>query len=256
MDTLFQESYVKHTPFYHEGVSPIRLGEAGDPLDYSVASDDYVAIGALLLLLISMLTLTRSWRFVCFHGRNLFRTPRENSIELRETLKEVQYQIYFWVQGVIILGMTAFIISRDYFGNTCSLEEYPMMGIFTACFAAYYALLELLYLIVHPVFFTKQERHLMGLSRVFLIASQGAILLPILLMGIYMPLSHENLLHSTLFIVISTLLLRFYKVFSIFFKKNGRFLQFFLYLCTLEAVPLVILAGGLYAIVHFLKINI
>lgn len=256
MDTLFQESYVKHTPFYHEGVSPIRLGEAGVPTDYSVISDDYVAVGALLLLLVSILTLTRSWRFVCFHGRNLLRTPRENSIEMRETMKEVQYQIYFWVQGVIILGVCTFMLSREYFGTSYSLDVYPMMGVFTACFAAYYAIMELLYLIVHPVFFTKQQRHLMGLSRVFLTATQGAVLLPIMLLGIYEQLNPENVLRSVLFIVISTLLLRFYKVYCIFFKKNGRFLQFFLYLCTLEAVPLVILIGGLYAIVHFLKINI
>ncbi|MBQ0073816.1 MAG: DUF4271 domain-containing protein [Prevotella sp.] len=53
-----------------------------------------------------------------------------------------------------------------------------------------------------------------------------------------------------------TTLLRFYKIYRIFFKKNGRFLQFFLYLCTLEAVPFILMIGTMMFIANFLKYNI
>ncbi len=45
------------------------------------------------------------------------------------------------------------------------------------------------------------------------------------------------------------------KAYIIFFRRNGVFLQIFLYFCALEVVPLFALWGGLVLISHYLKIN-
>lgn len=39
------------------------------------------------------------------------------------------------------------------------------------------------------------------------------------------------------------------------FRRNGVFLQIFLYFCALEVIPLFALWGGLVLISHYLKIN-
>ncbi|MDE5987693.1 MAG: DUF4271 domain-containing protein, partial [Prevotella sp.] len=56
-------------------------------------------------------------------------------------------------------------------------------------------------------------------------------------------------------IIIFVKLLLFYKCFLIFFKKKGAFLQIFLYFCTLEIVPPLILWGILITIANYLKVN-
>ena len=50
-------------------------------------------------------------------------------------------------------------------------------------------------------------------------------------------------------------LLLFYKCFIIFFKRLGSFLQFFLYFCALEVVPLALLWGGMLLMSRFLIYN-
>ena len=58
---------------------------------------------------------------------------------------------------------------------------------------------------------------------------------------------------STVLMVVKLLL--FYKCFIIFFKRLGSFLQFFLYFCALEVVPLALLWGGMLLMSRFLIYN-
>jgi hypothetical protein len=63
------------------------------------------------------------------------------------------------------------------------------------------------------------------------------------------------LLISTALAILFVKILSFYKVYRIFFQRKTYFLQFFLYFCTLEIVPLAILGGVLMLIGKLLKIT-
>ncbi|MDE6151069.1 MAG: DUF4271 domain-containing protein, partial [Prevotella sp.] len=86
-------------------------------------------------------------------------------------------------------------------------------------------------------------------------AWMGILLTPVFLLLSYFGLSVGNALVCTLIIIIFVKLLLFYKCFLIFFKKKGAFLQIFLYFCTLELVPPLILWGILITIANYLKVN-
>ena len=255
-DTIYRESYFKGTPFFHEEIPAGRLGVAGDPVPYSLVNDSLVTMALMLCIIVSMITMAQSWRLIRFQTKNLFRMPRENSAEMRETANEMQYQTYFCLQGVILLGILAYSVTAHYTNSDYTLGHYATLGIFCAIFAAYYTVRELLMLIVHGVFFEKRQRHLDNISRLYLMAVPGALLLPLTLLHIYFQLSAETTLKLLAVTLAATLALRFYKSYNIFFRKKNAILQFFLYLCTLEAVPLALLTGIIFVVAIYLTQNI
>lgn len=255
-DTIYRDSYFKGTPFFHEEIPASRLGEPGDPIPYSIAGDSLVTAVLMLCILVSMVTVARSWRLICFQTKSLFRMPRENSVEMRETADEMRYQTYFCLQGVILLGLLAFSAFSAFSSGEFAIGHYAVLGIYCAVFAAYYIVREALMLIVHAVFFDKKQRRLDNLSRLYIMAVQGAALLPLAMLHVYFQLSVETTLKLLLAILVMLYLLHFYKVYNIFFRKDNAFLQFFLYLCTLEAVPLALLTGIIFAVSICLTHNI
>lgn len=131
-----------------------------------------------------------------------------------------------------------------------------MLGIFSAIFSAYYMVREGLTLIVHSVFFEKRQRHLDNISRLYFMAVQGALLLPLVLLHVYFQLNTEVTLKMAFFALAIPMLLQASKVYNIFFRKNHAIVQFIMYVACLEAVPLTLLGGTLYFAANYLTQNI
>ncbi len=242
--------------FYNDSLPVSRLGESGLVPDYSLVNDSYVALAFVFSIVLSLVITNKSWRLVCFQARNLFRMPRENSIELRETADEMRYQTYFCLQGVMLLGLLAYSATIEYYGSDLRYGPYVSMGLFAVAFAVYYIVREMLLLLVSSVFFTKAERHLDNVSRLFIMAVQGAALLPVALLHTYLQLPALTTIKIVAALYGLMFMLHFYKSWNIFFRKKNAFVQFFLYLCTLEAVPLALLGGAILFIANYLKVII
>lgn len=252
---IYEQTYIRESPHYHEEIPGYRDGEAGIPLQYHLTSDDYVVSGMCLCILLSLVMAARSWNFTVFQFSTLFRTPREDSIELRETTRELQYQLYFWVQEIFLMALLSYSVMHQYFGNDYIVNDYEQLGIFAAIFLAYKMLKVLLQAMVLPVYFKRSKRHYWRITRIFLTAVEGALLLPIMLAHCLVPIDTQTTLicASTLFTVVT--FLRYLKAFSTFFKKNAAIMQFFLYLCTLEIVPLALLIGSLLFTANYITFS-
>ena len=255
-DTIYKESYFKSSPFFHEEVPVSRLGVMGDSIPYSIANDSLITMALVFCILVSMLTVARSWRLIHYQTKELFRTPRANSVELRESADEMRYQWYFGLQGVILLGILAYSTAVHYTTSEFVFEHYAMLGIYSAIFAIYYIVHEILTLTVHTVFFKKKQRYLDNISRLYFMAMQGALLLPLVLLHVYFHLNIETTLKLAIAVLGVPLLLQAYKVYNIFFRKNNAVVQFFLYFASLEAVPLSLLVGTLIYASIYLTQNI
>lgn len=252
------DSYVAHTEYYHKELPATRNGVVGIPVEYAISNDSFLSMGLFMCILFSILMIARSERFIKFQFRNLFRTPRENSAIMRETSSEMRYQVYFSLQGILLLGLYSFTLARYMLrdGEDYSVGDYQLIGIYCLVYLAYRLLCECVEAVVLPVYFDESQRMIWAGARLFLIALQGALLLPLALVYFFF---HLNIVTATtigLTIIGITVLLRFYKAYKVFFQKNGSFLQFFLYLCTLKAVPLALLTVASLYIANYLKINI
>lgn len=252
------DDYAKQTDYFHEELPATREGEIGIPIEYSISNDSVLSLALLMCVLFSILMVARSWRFTCFQLKNLFRTPRESSIRLRETSSEMRYQTYFSLIGVVMLSLFAYTTAQFSLkdGEDFSVGDYQLIGIYFTVFLIYRGLCEVLEAAVLPVYFTKIQRMIWAGNRIFLIALQGALLLPLSLIMIYLHLDMEKTITIVASVVAVTFLMRIYKAYCIFFRKDGALLQFFLYLCTLKAVPLALVVGISLFIANYLKINI
>ena len=82
----------------------------------------------------------------------------------------------------------------------------------------------------------------------------GIVLLPLVLLQSYFDLSLHNAIIYALIVLILVKLLTFYKCHVIFFRGKAFSLQFILYLCALEIVPLFVFYGIMRIVLDYLKI--
>ena len=91
-------------------------------------------------------------------------------------------------------------------------------------------------------------------SLIFLIAMEGVLLFPVLLLRAYFHFQLQSAAIYTFIVVIFIKILTIYKTYVIFFNQKALYLQIILYFCALEMVPLLSLWGGLAVIVNHLRV--
>ena len=79
------------------------------------------------------------------------------------------------------------------------------------------------------------------------------LLFPNVMLLAYFNLSIKHAVIYALAVIILVKLLSFYKAYLIFFRRNGAILQFFLYFCALELMPLGALCGAMVTMDRYLK---
>jgi hypothetical protein len=76
----------------------------------------------------------------------------------------------------------------------------------------------------------------------------GALILPALIIHFLMHLPPVYILTYTVIIFTLTKINGFIRTYTIFFSKKSSYFKYFFYLCTLEIMPLAIIAGILVVI--------
>ena len=112
-----------------------------------------------------------------------------------------------------------------------------------------------LYTLVNKVFFDSKRNGQWIKALLFVIALEGLLSIPAVVMGPYFDMSIGNveLYFATMLFFVK--MMTFYKCYIIFFRQNVVRVQIILYLCALEIVPLMALWGVLDFTANSLKIN-
>lgn len=250
----YKQSFFSKSPMFHPELKGGRLGVAGDPVPYTVAGDNLITGLLLLCFVFASIAFSRSREFIYRQLKNFFYAPRTGTTTISETSSEIRYQFFFVLQTCLLFSIGYFFYNQRT-SDTFILEQYQIIGIFTAVFASYFLLKPLLYILPGMVFFGRRQNDQWSKTYLFLISSEGVLLFPVIMLLSYFGFSMEGTIFYTLFVVILVKILSFYKCYTIFFKRNGGFLQLFLYFCALEMMPLGALWGVLTLISSYLKIN-
>ena len=251
----YRESFFSNDSLFHPELKGGRLGVAGDPVPYTVAGDDFVTILLFFCFLIASVAFARSKQFIIRQAKTFFRTPRMGTTVITETSSELRFQLFLVLQTCLLIAIGYFIYSRASISDTFTIEQYQVISIYAGGVAAYFLLKLLLYTLTGWVFFDKKKNEQWLKSYLFLVSCEGVLLFPVVMLLAYFNFSLQAAIVYLLIVVGIIKILSFYKSFIIFFKRNGAFLQIFLYFCALEVVPLFALWGGLVLISHYLKIN-
>ena len=162
----------------------------------------------------------------------------------------------FSLLAVLLLAIATQQYVTQYITETFIVSnELTVIGIFFAVYLGFQLFRGIAYTIVNLVFYDKHLNLFWMKILLFIGASQGMLLFPGILLVAYFNLPLKNTAFYLCFILIFTEILTIYKGWNIFFRQNGGFLQFFLYFCTLEIVPLLSLVAVLGILIDDLKYN-
>lgn len=251
----YRESFFSKDSLFHPELTGGRLGVAGDPVPYSIASDNLITGLLLGCFILALLALAKSREFIIRQAKNFFYVQRANTTEITETSGELWVQMFLIVQTCLLFSVIFFSWQRTDVTDTFIFDQYQVIGIYTGVIAGYFIFKMILYWGVGSVFFESKKIEQWSKSFLFLIAGEGLLLFPLVMLLSYFDISIRSAVIYTLIVVIFVKILTFYKTYLIFFQKKGLILQNFLYLCALEIVPLLILWGALLLINSFLKVN-
>jgi hypothetical protein len=251
----YKENFFSNNSMYHEELQSDSYGVAGDPVPYVINNDDVITGLLLLCFLFIAFTLSRISGFIVKQLKDFFYFQREDRV-ITETGNEMKFQLVFLGLTCLVYGLMYYLYTTTYISETYILpSEYALLGIFVGVFALYILLHFGLYHVVNTVFFDSRRSKKFLTSILFLIAMEGALLFPVVLMFAYLHFSALYAIYCTVIVLVLVKILTFYKSYIIFFKQNDVFLQNILYFCALEIVPLFALLGGLSVIVDIFKVK-
>lgn len=240
--------YRPEQTIYHQGV-------AGDPIPYNIANDNLVTSILLGCFILAAVSIAQTGNFIRRHLKNFFRTQREGTTVITETGNELHFQYFLLLQTSLLFALVFFFYGKTMDNGTTGLPQYLVIVIYTAIVMTCILLKTLLSNLVGWVFFDKKKNEQWFKSALFLAATEGVVLFPIVMLHAYFNFSIETTAIYTLVVIIFSKLLALYKSYIIFFKQNTDFVQSFLYFCTLEIVPIGVLWGVLVFMDDYLKVN-
>lgn len=249
------KSLVQPDSVYRPEYAVYRHGVAGDPIPYTIAGDNLVTSILLGCFVLAAVAVAESGNFIQRQIKNFFHTQREGTTVITETSSELRFQVFLLMQAALLFALIFFFYSKVLPGDASSLPQYAIICIFTGINLAYFALKAIVYSLVGWVFFDKKKNEQWNKAALFLTATEGMALFPVVMLHAYFGFSIDTTVFCTVSIIILTKLLALYKTHLIFFKRNGAFLQSFLYFCTFETMPLGALWGVLVFTDNYLKVN-
>lgn len=218
-DTLMSQNDLLFRPSTQEEVEATDAwGMKGTPITPTAANSDTVIVTLLIALLCGM----TYWR----------------------QRQRVIIALLFCVQ----VPLLALITARHIHLPSPVIPDWMLMLVYGLIMGAYLGLKQGLYHWVNNIFFSKDQctkwrTHFTSLLRVETIAIAPVVLVFVFL-RIDILLAFEILAGVLLFVKIWLL----WRCFSVFFKKKHGVLHLFVYFCTLEGAPLVVLCASLIEI--------
>ena len=251
----YRKSFFSNSKYYHPELPAGRPGVAGDPVPYTIASDDLLTSLLLGCFILGCVAFAQSRDFIFRQIKNFFRVHNEGTTEIAETTAEIRFQLFLALQTSLLYAILFFLYLRYLHIETFIAEQYVVIGILTGLVAGYFLVKAFAHWFVGWVFFGKRKNKQWLKSFLFLVSSQGVLLLPLVMLQAYFELSIKSSIIYVISVLVTSKLLSLYKTYLIFFRKKGPFLQIFLYFCALEIVPLFALWGVLTIAANYLKIN-
>lgn len=251
----YKENFFSEKPYYHPEIIGDRQGIAGDPVPYTVASDNFMTSLLLACMIGSAMVISASSGFFLRRLKDFFRSSRSGKSNFTETSNEIRIQFLLAFETCLLLAILFIFYLKAYVAETFTASQYQMTAIFTAAFASFFIIKALLQSVVGWVFFDKKKNRQWMSCTLFLTSGLGLLLLPMALVQSFFYLEEQISLIYLIVAVILYLIMSFYKQYDIFFIRKGMITGFILYLCALELIPLFSMWNVLMTIGEYLKIN-
>lgn len=229
-------------------------GELGTPRPYSVGRDD--GLSALLLVcFVSLIVVMATTRRIASRQLKEFFFPSAADDHGGQQ-HAMPLLLFLATINCVMMGVCSFIYADSHVAGLFTVSSsLTVTAIFFGLFVVYFALKWLVYNIVNGILFGGKKSLQWQQAYLFLVAMEGVLMLPLVLMVVFLGLSVEKAFYYFIFVLILNKTLAFYKSRSIFFRQKILFLQNILYFCALEVMPLFAFGGIWLLLTQYLKVN-
>ena len=252
----YQQTFLAADTMLHPEVSGRSLGVEGSAIPYRLRGDNGITLLILLCFMLTTVAVKVSSGFIARQIKDFFYVVHSGPKYVDETASEVRFQTLLVLQGVLLLALFQYMYATHLYGDMLIYpRQYLLMGMAFAMMVGHLFFKYLLVTAVNGVFFERTLTAQWLKTQLFILAVGGILVAPAVLLQVFFNLSVNKAGIYLLCVLMVVKLLLFYKCFIIFFKRLGSFLQFFLYFCALEVVPLALLWGGMLLMSRFLIYN-
>lgn len=244
VDWIVQDSNViNSSEYYRLGTSAPSHGVLMSERSYSVSHDDFIIGGVAVMFFIMSAILYRSRYYFISRIKDFFASKRQYSDEHLGDSSNEGYNIF------LLDSISALSISLILFDMLADMLRFnPVLGIpYWLIGAGYVALMvfvyakAFIYSLVNWVFFDSERRKNWMRAYSLLTPLTAFIFYPLALVDLFFENSSEIVILCVIFVVFVYELLLFYKLNSNFRSGEYGFLLIFLYFCSVEVMPALVL---------------
>jgi len=253
--TATDSNLINKTDYYKVGKG---LPDQGIPLverPYAVAKDDYLLGGMFLMLLVIAILLYRGRLTIIYHLKEFFTTKRTYS---KENMNENNHEVYSNFMLTSISALSLSLVVFNYIAMKIGFDR--ALGIPYWLFAAGYIVFVVfvyvkawMYALVNWTFFDRESGTKWMNGYLLLTSLTSFLIFPISLVTVLTNSGNEIVTWSLAFVFFLYEVLLFFKMFVNFKSKKYGYLLIFLYFCSVELVPaLILISLTSWAIDNFL----
>lgn len=241
--TTVDSNSVMRTGLYKTGEVVPDRDVAMSERNYAVATDEYILGGAIALFLAFAFIISHTRRVLAFRFKAFFAGDRQ-------VFADTPSSTYISVANVFLVNcISAASISLMYFNYVAKsihfnpaleIPYWMLLAVALAVFAFIY-LKAGIYSLVNWVFFDRESTSNWMSSYLFATALTAFALLPLSMLDVFFCNTSSLVVGCAILIGILYELMLFYKLFANFKTKNYGYLLIFLYFCSVEALPALVL---------------
>ncbi len=253
---LFDTYYSRNALWQTEEVAYARQGMAGDPLPHRFRNDDLITGALLLSFFLIAWILTSSRRYITASAKNFFYPRERDNMFAGEGDSELRGAPLFVVLVSFLLGILFIDYARDFLPEVCAqISPYKLLAVAVGVIAAFFVGKTALYKAVNSIFFERWKCEQWRQDYRMSILTMTVLLLPLVSLVVFFDLDYALMRPTFLAVLLAVETLLLYRCRRIFFDTPGGYVHLFLYFCTLEMAPLLILWRTLL-ITNYYLINI
>lgn len=239
-NTDYQNDSVPRFEFTAE-MAPLR-GIPGDGLPYRFKEDSLVTVILLLSFFLMTWVFTRSRQYLSAQVTEYFSNRNRHDSSADSQHHELNGKVLMIFQTCFIAGLVFFDLTQNVQKEVfLQVDPYKILTCTTGICFVYYLLKIIMYRFVNSVFFERQQCSTWNETYLLHILLTGLIMLPLVLLIVYFDLTFMRLMTLFIGVIAIAKVLLLYKCHRIFFNYTLGWVHLFLYFCTLEIVPLLIL---------------
>ncbi len=245
--TAIDSNVVNRSEFYARGESAPDIGIPMVERTYAVCSDDYVVAGAAVIFIVIACIVWRCKRLLMHHAKDFFTSKRLFSDDtMKDNSSEVNVVLLLATISALSLSLIFFNhLAEQHPFNTVLGVPYWVFGMGFVAFMCFIYAKAWIYTLVNWVFFDRESSK-KWISRYFYLTSLTAfVFFPLSMVEIFFDNSLDIVIWCAILVGIIYEILLFYRLFTNFKTKKYGYLLIFLYFCSVELMPALILWNGL-----------